>query len=49
MNAIMARLKRSDEEPDAPTAEVVGADEIRDLLATQRASARLGAERASPY
>ena len=37
VNAIMARLKRSDEEPDAPTAEVAVLSEIRDLLATQRA------------
>jgi large conductance mechanosensitive channel len=36
MNAIMARLKRSDEEPDAPSAEVATLLEIRDLLATQR-------------
>jgi large conductance mechanosensitive channel len=36
MNAIMARLKRSDEEPDAPTAEVTVLTEIRDLLAVQR-------------
>ena len=39
MNAIMARLKRSDEEPDAPTAEVAVLGEIRDLLATQRGPA----------
>ena len=39
MNAIMARLKRSDEEPDAPTAEVAVLSEIRDLLATQRGTA----------
>ena len=39
MNAIMARLKRSDEEPDAPTAEVAVLSEIRDLLATQRGPA----------
>src|SRR5215204_3429001 len=36
MNAVMARLKRSDEEPDAPTAEVTVLSEIRDLLAAQR-------------
>jgi large conductance mechanosensitive channel len=36
MNAVMARLKRSDEEPDAPTAEVSVLTEIRDLLATGR-------------
>ena len=39
MNAVMARLKRSDEEPDAPTAEVSVLTEIRDLLATQRGPA----------
>jgi large conductance mechanosensitive channel len=39
MNAIMARLKRSDEEPEAPTAEVAVLSEIRDLLATQRGPA----------
>ena len=39
MNAIMARLKRGDEEPEAPTAEVTVLTEIRDLLATQRGPA----------
>ena len=33
MNAVMARLKRTDEEPDAPSAEVTTLIEIRDLLA----------------
>jgi len=36
MNTLMARLKRPDEEPDAPSAEVATLLEIRDLLATQR-------------
>ena len=36
MNAVMARMKRSDEEPDAPTAEVSVLTEIRDLLAADR-------------
>ena len=36
MNALMARLKRPDEEPDAPSAEVATLLEIRDLLAGQR-------------
>jgi len=36
MNALMARLKRPEEEPDAPSAEVATLLEIRDLLATQR-------------
>jgi large conductance mechanosensitive channel len=36
MNKLMARLKRPDEEPDAPSAEVATLLEIRDLLATQR-------------
>ena len=39
MNAIMARLKRSDEEPEAPTAEVTVLTEIRDLLSVQRGPA----------
>ena len=38
MNTLMARLKRSDEEPDAPSAEVAMLIEIRDLLAAQRAA-----------
>jgi large conductance mechanosensitive channel len=33
MNALMARLKRPEEEPDAPSAEVATLLEIRDLLA----------------
>jgi large conductance mechanosensitive channel len=36
MNALMARLKRPDEEPEAPSAEVATLLEIRDLLATER-------------
>jgi large conductance mechanosensitive channel len=36
MNAVMARLKRTDEEPEAPSAEVATLIEIRDLLAAQR-------------
>jgi large conductance mechanosensitive channel len=36
MNAVMARLKRGDEEPEAPTAEVTVLTEIRDLLAADR-------------
>ena len=36
MNAVMARMKRSDEEPDAPTAEVAVLTEIRDLIAADR-------------
>src|SRR5215218_7509839 len=36
MNALMARLKRPDEEPEAPSAEVATLLEIRDLLAVQR-------------
>jgi len=36
MNALMARLKRPEEEPDAPSAEVATLLEIRDILATQR-------------
>jgi large conductance mechanosensitive channel len=39
MNKLMARLKRSDEEPAAPSAEVTTLIEIRDLLAAQRGSA----------
>jgi large conductance mechanosensitive channel len=35
MNSIMARLKRTDEEPDAPSAEVTALLEIRDLLAAR--------------
>ena len=35
MNALMQRLKRSDEEPEAPTAEVTTLIEIRDLIAAQ--------------
>jgi large conductance mechanosensitive channel len=37
MNALMARLKRPDEEPEAPSAEVATLMEIRDLLATRGA------------
>jgi large conductance mechanosensitive channel len=36
MNALMQRLKHTDEEPDAPTAEVTTLIEIRDLIAAQR-------------
>ena len=36
MNALMQRLKQSDEEPEAPTAEVTTLIEIRDLIAAQR-------------
>ena len=36
MNALMQRLKHSDEEPEAPTAEVPTLIEIRDLIAAQR-------------
>ena len=36
MNALMQRLKHSDEEPEAPTAEVTTLMEIRDLIAAQR-------------
>ena len=36
MNALMARLKRPDEEPEAPSAEVAALLEIRDILAGQR-------------
>ncbi len=36
MNAVMARMKRSDEEPEAPTAEVTVLTEIRDLIAADR-------------
>jgi len=36
MNAVMARMKRSDEEPEAPTAEVSVLTEIRDLIAADR-------------
>jgi large conductance mechanosensitive channel len=36
MNALMARMKRSDEEPDAPTPEVTVLTEIRDLIAADR-------------
>jgi large conductance mechanosensitive channel len=39
MNKLMARLKRSDEEPEAPSAEVTTLIEIRDLLAAQRGQA----------
>jgi large conductance mechanosensitive channel len=39
MNTIMARLKRTDEEPEAPSAEVTTLIEIRDLLAAQRGPA----------
>jgi large conductance mechanosensitive channel len=39
MNALMARLKHSDEEPEAPTAEVTVLTEIRDLLAVRRGPA----------
>ena len=35
MNALMARLKRPDEEPEAPSAEVATLLEIRDLLAAR--------------
>ena len=38
MNAVMARMKRSEEEPEAPTAEVAVLTEIRDLLSTGRAA-----------
>ena len=38
MNALMARLKRPEEEPDAPSAEVATLLEIRDILATQRSA-----------
>ena len=38
MNAVMARLKRGDEEPEAPTAEVMMLTEIRDLLASRPAA-----------
>lgn len=37
MNAIMERLKRPGEEPDAPSAEVATLIEIRDLLAQRGA------------
>jgi large conductance mechanosensitive channel len=37
MNALMARLKRPDEEPEAPSAEVATLIEIRDLLAQRGA------------
>jgi large conductance mechanosensitive channel len=36
MNTLMQRLKHTDEEPDAPTAEVATLIEIRDLIAAQR-------------
>ena len=36
MNALMQRLKHTDEEPDAPTAEVTTLIEIRDLIAAQQ-------------
>ena len=36
MNTLMQRLKHSDEEPEAPTAEVTTLIEIRDLIAAQR-------------
>ena len=36
MNALMQRLKHTDEEPEAPTAEVTTLIEIRDLIAAQR-------------
>ncbi len=39
MNKLMARLKRTDEEPEAPSAEVTTLIEIRDLLAAQRGPA----------
>ena len=39
MNQLMARLKRTDEEPEAPSAEVATLIEIRDLLAAQRGPA----------
>jgi large conductance mechanosensitive channel len=39
MNTIMARLKRTDEEPEAPSAEVTTLIEIRDLLAARRGPA----------
>ena len=39
MNAIMARLKRPGEEPDAPSAEVAALIEIRDLLASRGGAA----------
>ena len=36
MNTLMQRLKHSDEEPEAPSAEVTTLIEIRDLIAAQR-------------
>ena len=36
MNSLMQRLKDTDEEPDAPSAEVTTLIEIRDLIAAQR-------------
>ena len=39
MNRLMERLKRSDEEPDAPSAEVITLIEIRDLLRDGRGTA----------
>ena len=38
MNAMMARLKRRDEEPDAPAEDVVTLTEIRDLLPERSAA-----------
>ena len=36
MNTLMQRLKHTDEEPEAPSAEVTTLIEIRDLIAAQR-------------
>ena len=41
MNRVMERLKRTDEEPDAPSAEVITLMEIRDLLRDGRGTARV--------